>query len=288
MQQKKHLSFTGLIKIVSERFGQTQDDRHQGKINYSIHDCYMSAFAMMFFQDKSLLEFQRRMQEEINRNNLKSIFNVSDIPKDTQLRDVLDNAPYDEVENIFSDFFRLLQRGKQLEPFQFLDGHYLISIDGSSYFSSYKISCPSCLTKKSKKKKKEKIRYEHQILQPAVVCPGQKQVIPLVPEQIKNSDGTVKQDCETNAGKRILERIRKDHPKLKIIITGDSLYSNQPFIERLKENRMSYIIIAKPKHHKILFRRIEDAQKNGNISHWEFKDDKDCLHVYEWYNGRPL
>ncbi len=36
MQQKKHLSFTGLIKIVSERFGQTQDDRHQGKINYSI------------------------------------------------------------------------------------------------------------------------------------------------------------------------------------------------------------------------------------------------------------
>ncbi len=109
MQQKKHLSFTGLIKIVSERFGQTQDDRHQGKINYSIHDCYMSAFAMMFFQDKSLLEFQRRMQEEINRNNLKSIFNVSDIPKDTQLRDVLDNAPYDEVENIFSDFFRLLQ-----------------------------------------------------------------------------------------------------------------------------------------------------------------------------------
>lgn len=61
---------------------------------------------MMFFQDPSLLQFQRRLQEKIHRNNLKTVFNVSAIPKDSQLKDVLDAAPTDELEKVFSDFFQ--------------------------------------------------------------------------------------------------------------------------------------------------------------------------------------
>jgi hypothetical protein len=37
-----------------------------------------------------------------------------------------------------------------------------------------------------------------------------------MPEEIKNSDGKDKQDCEINAAKRLLEKIRKSHPKLKV------------------------------------------------------------------------
>ncbi len=285
MHQKKHLGFKGLISAASKRFKQIADYRQKGKVDFSIHDCYMSALAMMFFQDPSLLAFQRSMKQGINRSNLESIFHVTYIPKDTQFREILDNAPYEEVEKIFTDFFRFLQRGKQLERFQFFDGNYLIPIDGSGYFSSYKLKCPGCLTKKTKKKD---VRYEHQILQAVMVCPGQKQVIPLAPEQIRNSDGTKKQDCEINAGKRILSRIRKDHPKLKIIITADGLYSKQPFIDKLLENRMSYILVAKPADHKILFQWVEDFKKLGGCSSWDFKDHKGCRHVYQWCNEIPL
>jgi len=35
-----------------------------------------------------------------------------------------------------------------------------------------------------------------------------KQVLPLAPEAIQNKDGSSKQDCEINAGKRILSKIR--------------------------------------------------------------------------------
>lgn len=87
---------------------------------------------------------------------------------------------------IFSDYLFELQRAKQLEAYQFLNGQYLIPIDGSQYFSFDKICCPGCLTKKTK----GKIRYHHQILQAAIVHPDMKQVLPLAPESIQNSDGS--------------------------------------------------------------------------------------------------
>jgi len=79
---KKHLSFSGLRKAISRRFEQVPDIRDRS-VEYSIHDCLMSAFAMMFFQDPSLLAFQRRLQEVADLNNLKTIFNIEKIPGDT-------------------------------------------------------------------------------------------------------------------------------------------------------------------------------------------------------------
>jgi hypothetical protein len=61
--------------------------------------------------------------------------------------------------------------------------------------------------------------------------PHMRQVLPLAPESVANTDGTTKQDCEINAGKRIVGKIRRTHPKLKIVITADGLYSKQPFID---------------------------------------------------------
>ena len=73
MHVKKHLSFTSLRKQLSARLYQIEDSRQQGKVEYSLHDCVMSGFAMMYFQDPSLLEFQRRMGEDGNRSNLRSM-----------------------------------------------------------------------------------------------------------------------------------------------------------------------------------------------------------------------
>ena len=81
--------------------------------------------------------------------------------------------------------------------------YYLITIDASGYFSSNKICCEGCLKKESKK---GVVRYEHQIVQAALMKPGRKEVIPLAPEEIRNSDGYKKQDCEINAGKRLLKK----------------------------------------------------------------------------------
>ena len=56
------------------------------------------------------------------------------------------------------------------------------------------------------------------------------QVLPLAPEGVTNRDGTEKQDCERNAAKRRLVKLRKTHPKLSFVAVGDGHYPNQPFI----------------------------------------------------------
>ncbi|MEE4607139.1 MAG: transposase [Desulfobacteraceae bacterium] len=285
MHQKKHLSFSAMRKKMAERFRQIEDSRQEAKVDYEVHDCLMSAFAMMFFQDPSMLTFQRRLEDSIQQNNLKALFQVSSIPKDSQLRDVLDGLSNESIDCVFDDLFGALQRGKHLAQYKVLDGYYLVAIDGSEYFSSEKIHCPHCLVTKSKKK----TRYHHQILQAAMVHPDKRQVIAFAPEPVANTDGTKKQDCEINAGKRLICDLRERHPKMKIIIGGDGLYSKQPFIDEAKKARMSFVLVAKPADHKILFEWVNELTQLGEGGQLTIEDQsKDRCHTYRWVNQVPL
>ena len=135
---------------------------------------------------------------------------------------------------VFKSVFRQLQRGKALEPMAFLDGHYLLALDGTGYFSSKTIHCASCLHKVHRN---GSITYAHQMLGAAIIHPDSRAVIPLMPEPIVNHDGTDKNDCERNAAKRFITKLRQDHPHLKFIVTEDSLSSNAPHIETLQRPR---------------------------------------------------
>ena len=281
---KKHLRFSNLLKCLQEAINEIDDCRTAEKTIYTLSDFYTCGFAIFFLQDKSVLEFQRRLQKEINRNNLCTVFNIKNLPSDTQLRDVIDNHSYKPIQKVFKQYFSILQRGKYLSQFQFLDSTYLITIDGTEYFSSESIHCKKCLYSKTKE---GGLRYHHQILQATLVHPEMRQVIPFAPEFIRNRDGQEKQDCERNAGKRLINRIKKDHPFLHVVIGGDSLYSNQPFINELRKNNFSYILTAKPNDHKSLYADIQGLRRSGLLDNVEKKENK-RKYVYEWVNDVPL
>jgi hypothetical protein len=285
MHTKKHLSFSALRKMLSRRFLEIPDFRQEAKVEHVVHDVLMSGFAMMFYQDSSLLQFQQRLQEAIHKNNLQTLFQVESIPKDSQMREVIDEVESRELEPLFEDFLRPLQRGKHLEGYRVLGDYYVISMDGSGYFSSDKIHCSGCLKKENKKGEK---RYEHQIVQAALMCPGKRQVLPLAPEEVKNTDGRNKQDCETEAGKRLVRKIRRSHGRLKVILVGDSLYSKQPFMEELSEEAMRYVLVVKEDDHKLLMEWVNEQRRLEEVSRLEVKDKKGRVHIYEWINEVPL
>jgi len=62
--------------------------------------------------------------------------------------------------------------------------------------------------------------------------PNRREVIPLMPEPIIKQDGTEKNDCERNAAKSFLSKLRQDHPHLQLMVTEDSLSSNAPTFAR--------------------------------------------------------
>jgi len=137
-------------------------------------------------------------------------------------------------------------------------------MDGTGYFSSKKIHCESCLQKKNSKT--GEITYHHQMLGAAVVHPDHKQVIPLAPEPIIKQDGDNKNDCERNAGKRLLRKIRDEHPNLKLIVVEDGLASNAPHIRQLKSLDMRFLLGAKPDDHEHLFEEVSKAEAEGRAT----------------------
>jgi hypothetical protein len=126
------------------------------------------------------------------------------------------------------------------------------------------------------------------VLQPALVHPDRRQVIPLAPEFIRMQDGSTKQDCETNAAKQVLHRIRAEHRQLAIIIVGDSLFSKAPFIQELKDERCSFLLVAKPNDHTSLFADIEGLRRGKMLDRLTSTKKKEQQYLYEWTNGVAL
>src|SRR5207253_6311696 len=110
---------------------------------------------------------------------------------DTHMREILDPVSPKWLRPVFTSAFRQLQRGKALEAMMFLDGHYLLALDGTGYFSSQTIHCASCLHKVHRH---GSITSYHQMLGAAIIHPDRREVIPLMPEPIVTHDGTGKKD----------------------------------------------------------------------------------------------
>ena len=154
--------------------------------------------------------------------------------------------------------FSKLQRGKHLEQYQTLPGKYLLNVDGTQYYSSDKVSCKNCLVRGNKNK-----QYNcHQVLQGAIVKAGLRQVIPVMPEEIRAQDGEIKEDCETNAFKRFLAKFRKDHDKLGVIINADALYATTPIITTIADHKANYIFKIEKANHKTLINNVTSAVKS--------------------------
>jgi len=97
MHIKKHLSFSSLRKTLAARLESLSEYRQLKKISHSIHDVVMSGFAMMYFQDPSILQFQKSLEDGVHNNNLKTLFQVRSIPKDSQMKEVIDEIDSREL-----------------------------------------------------------------------------------------------------------------------------------------------------------------------------------------------
>jgi hypothetical protein len=238
---------------------------------------------MFALKDPSMLAFdQRRQQDE---KNLQMIFHVENVPCDTHMREILDLVDHEQLRPAFRDVFTLLARGKALEELRFLDGYYLLALDGTEHFSSHDIHCPGCMEKHHRD---GRVTYHHQMLGAAIVCPGVKEVVSLMPEPIVKQDGETKNDCERNALKRFLPKFRKDHPHLRVIATLDALYANAPVIRDLREVLIPWIIRVKTEGNAFLFNQVRQLAEQGATEEFETVDSDGMHRRYQLARSVPL
>ena len=271
------LATGNLLKRACEIFSKTPTPK---KCKISTQDCLMTGMAIHGLKSPSLLQFEDFMRNKEHEKNIKTLYHIKRIPCDTYFRERVDVLKTSLFRDVFTDYFALLQRGNILKEYQFLEGHYLLSGDGTGYFSSSSIHCNECCVKTHNNETKT---YYHQMYAGAIVHPEKKQVISLMPEFICLQDGSSKNDCERNASERFYTHFRREHPHLKVIVVEDSLASNGPHLKRLSELKLHYIIGAKEGDHRVLF----DWFKASNPQELKIECEKK-EHYFRWMNGIPL
>ena len=277
---KKPLSFNNLIAGFKSSWQVPEDNRRAKSIEYTLLDTLLSGLACMFYKSPSLLAFQERMGKKYHRNNLQTQFGVRKTPKDNQMREIMSTIDSETLSPVFKNFLTRLQRSNHLKRYQF-DGRYLVTIDGTQYYSSKDVSCHKCLEKELRS---GDTNYYHSVAQPIISHPELKQILPLMPEEISRRDGDNKQDCEVNAAKRAIDNIRKNHPRLSCIYMGDALYANTPYINKIREKDDKFIFRVKSGSHKHIFSIIDE----GCLNSVEVTQKNGSRLVHKWCKGVEL
>jgi len=281
---RKHLSADALIRSVRSSFEQVGETR-KGKAQIPMEDALMAAYAMYSLKDSSLLQFDKRRLRE--PTNLKTIYKLTTIPCDTQMRTILDPVPPEELRLSHNTVFNSLQRGKALEKMRYLEEGYLMPMDGTEFFSSEKLFSKHCLQKKSSD---GKTTYYLQALGAAIVHPELKEVIPLIPEIISQQDGATKNDYELNASRRFLTQFHAEHPHLDIVVTHDALSPNGPYIRFVRSLGYHFIFNVKESDHAYLFTQFDQARHKGDGGELILDDPhhRDRFHYFHWVNGLAI
>jgi hypothetical protein len=273
MRPLTRLTFEAFRDLLATTFAGIADQRDSRRITWELPAVLMSAFAMLFFQHPSLLEYQRRMQKRTGRSNLERVFQVKELPSDTQMREILDGVPTEPLRRVLPQVFEQMRRvGWTARFVTEVAGtkYYPTVLDGSEYFHSTQIHCPSCL---HQRQANGETHYSHVVVGATVTRAGSHAILPLEAEEVHNSDGLQKQDCELTAAKRLVTRLRAEHRQLSLCIVGDDLYAHEPFIQELRARRMSFVLVAKPTSHVALFAQLEEREQCGACVRWTWAEE---------------
>ena len=181
--------------------------------------------------------------------------NLEEIPYWETIQDVFINIKTDELRDIQKYIVKTLIRSKMFDKYRF-NGSFQLLFDGTGLSNhDYNLN-NNCLIRKHRD---GKISYYKYVLECKLIVGNI--VISLDSEFIENEKMLTdkqKQDCETNAFKRMIKRIKKNYPKQKFIISGDALYASTPIIKLCNKNKWFYIFNLKPDRLKEINEAFED------------------------------
>lgn len=129
---QKHLNADALLDLIRSEFCQITDHRGS-KATISLDDALMSGFAVFSLKAPSLLAFEEARKS--NKIKFQNAFGIDTVPSDTRMREILDPIDPETLRRPFQEILGRIQRENSLKQMAFLDGHYLLSGDGTGFFT---------------------------------------------------------------------------------------------------------------------------------------------------------
>ena len=106
----------GVISELRSLCASLPDKRTGSNIRYEMADFGLSAFSLCFMQSPSFLAHQRALSRARERSNGETLFAMSRIPTDNQIRAMLDPVTPDRLYPLFASLLERLETGVGCVP----------------------------------------------------------------------------------------------------------------------------------------------------------------------------
>ena len=216
------------------------------------------------------VESMRGMNE--NFNEYASISTLSflsgdgrleELPDFTTLNNYLERLSPSCLSDVRREMVKSLIRSKAFLKNRIPGKYWPVVLDGTGLFHFKEKHCNNCLvrTVTDEEGKKHKTYY-HKVLEAKLIL-SDSIVISLGTEFIENeSEDVEKQDCENAAAKRLLERIKKEYPRLCICVQGDGLYGVEPLMKQCSGYGWKYLFTLKEGTQRNITKDYRDLEED--------------------------
>ena len=225
---------------------------------YSMRYLIMSEILMFLSEGRSQRFTETAYTDTNYLENISKIIkeDIRKIPDAEIYTDVFSRIETEEIQKFQHKINYRMIRNKIYQNEKVL-GKYNCLLDGSRFQKAHYEVSPEWLSQTNE----EKTTWYIAMLELKLVA--KQMAISLMSEMIKNEDKKkeneteeavknktaeeIKQDCELNAAKRLLPKLKERYPRLPIRIIADSLYPSVSLIEKCEKLGYEYIFVLKDK-----------------------------------------
>ncbi len=275
------------LPVLLKRLRNIKDPRDPKKIKHKMTILMIYGILVFVFQMASRRDANDKMTRPMFLENLKLFFpELEDLPHSDTLARLLKKINVSEIEQAQIDLVHSLIKSKKFKKY-LIDGSYPVSIDGSQKFARDSLWAESCSERnvRVKEGKEPKKQFYVYVLEASLTF-YDGMTIPLMSEFADYVEGyteSEKQDCEQKAFKRLAKRIKKNFPRLKIMVLLDGLYANGPIIEVIKKYNWDGMIVLQSKSLSTVWEEFDGLIKllpeNIHCGKWGNRRQ-----AFEWVN----
>lgn len=251
----------GLIKTqkhfysgLQNRLNEVADPRDK---RYTLYNCSTLIGTGITKNICGIASMQQMTSAFNDENCIQNISNFvgnqrEELPHYVTLNDFLKKLEPGELQKVRKDIIYHLIRMKRFDNARF-QKKWLIIVDATWLQTYHEKQDEFCMCREYGQENGTKKYLWYRMALEAKIVLGDDLVLSFDTEFIENNAADyrrqkkmnaeqIKQDCETKAFKRLAKRMKKDFPRLPVILLGDSLYAGEPVFDMCKKNHWNYLI----------------------------------------------
>lgn len=302
---------------ILERLSKIKDHRDPKRIDHQLTMVLVYGMLSFVFHMSSRREANRTMTRPAFMEKLRLLFpDLDKLPHHDSVARLLSEIDVDQIEHALLDVVRRLIRNKKFEPY-LIDGRYPIAIDGSQKLVRMELlseqwSERMVSTKVSTGVAKDETaavetatieaakaevattetatakvpQYHVTVVEASLSFPN-GMIIPLLSEFVDYTKGDTssdKQDCEQRAFRRLADRLKREFPRLPIVLQLDGLYANGPNFEYCREKNWDFMTVLQDKSLPTVWEEYNGLQKLDTTNELRATNG-DRKQLFRWSNG---